>query len=268
MSNGEPMSACPQPNVLAAFADGSLEGTARADMEQHLAHCRECAHIVAETVLLLSEIRTMQRARRVWLFAAMLALSVVAIVLHVSLRERDLLAPLRDAMLVADDRPVEGWLTRFPYAPFRRSRSTTHGPIDIEIRVPAETIAETASRRASAQHARGVALLVLGDPAGAIAALQTASRREPQDPTIWNDLAVANTAAAAAEHDQRRLRAGAAAADLAIALAPSFAEAHFNRGVALEALGETDEADRSYRRALALLPPSGWRSEIEERLRR
>ena len=53
--------------------------------------------------------------------------------------------------------------------------------------------------------------------------------------------------------DSRRFDAALAACDAVINAEPGFAEAHYHRGVALQALGRLAEAIASYDRALALL---------------
>jgi len=71
--------------------------------------------------------------------------------------------------------------------------------------------------------------------------------RAPQDPVLYNQLGLTQGAGG-------RMRDALRAFDQALALCPTYGEAHMNRGLALEIMGGIDEAGASYAAAATLTP--------------
>ncbi|HWS71852.1 MAG TPA: tetratricopeptide repeat protein [Thermoanaerobaculia bacterium] len=261
---------CPDENVLAAFAEGKSKCGERQTVERHMADCAECANIVSGVVRLLangSRDGELRHPRAYLAVAAMVAMLAVSFAL---LKFRAPTDPLRDlwkAASTSGQRTIEGWVSHSPYAPFGRNRSANELSVDLNVRAAAESLIGAGTKDVS-DHTRGVALLYLGDAAGATAALELAARRTPEDPDVWNDLSVAVLSHAIRSRDRADLHRAVTAADRAVALAPLSATAYFNRGLALEHLGASTDARHSYARSAALLPPSAWREEVAAHLDR
>lgn len=164
-------------------------------------------------------------------------------------------------------RPFTCRLSGFPHAPESELVRSGHSPSRYpSIRFVARKVSARMHRRSDAQslHVLGIALVLLESQA--IEPLKKAAELKPHDPTVWNDLAVAQYAAAS----------GGAASLLADALGSvhralierkDFAEARFNEGLIFESLGVNEQAVRAYREYLRLDARSGWAGEARERLR-
>jgi tetratricopeptide (TPR) repeat protein len=191
--------------------------------------------------------------RQWWWLATAAAFALCTIGIWHFVVNRDPLHRVKQIASECATRPVEGQLAGFDYAPFSSPRSDRKPVDDLALRAEAE--------RLSSFHARGVALLLLGDVQAALPLLESSTRLAPDDADLWNDLAAAYIAG-------RKFSLALPAADRALELAPSLAAAYFNRAVALEHLGRRDEASRAYRRAFELDGRSQWRDEIASRIAR
>lgn len=266
---------CPDPSILAAFVEGTLDPCARHEVEQHVADCSECAVVIAETVDFLqqetdeTEDEPEPQSRHPWRwFAAAAALAALCVggIWRVA-ANRDPLKRVQQIVARDGARPIEGQLAGFDYAPFAQLRSDRKATNRLALKAEIERMAESGRADPSALHARGVATLWAGDVAAAMALLETASRRAPLDATILNDLAAAYVAAGTVGSRTQFTKAVDAAAR-ANALAPSLGASHFNRAVALERLGRRDDAVHAYQRALELESRVRWRNEVTSRIAR
>ncbi len=262
-----PVRGCPDPALLAEFAEGFLDAEHHSDVVRHAANCSECAIVIGETIRFLGESEKQRPAwgwRRSAVAAALTAIAISLVLWRAG--TSDPLAQVRDAAVVADNRHVEGNLHGFAWKPFNSIRSQKASGPELELRAAAEETSRLRGDHPATVHARGVAFLLLGDTPKAIANFVHAARSSPERAAYWNDLAVAYVAAGAASGDPYAYQQAVAAADRALALAPDLSSAAFNRGVALEHLRQRHSAGEAYRRALASAPRSAWTSEIRQRI--
>lgn len=109
--------------------------------------------------------------------------------------------------------------------------------------------------------------LVDGRADEAVLVLEDATRRSPDDPKVWNDLAAAYIAAAS-QGDPENLVRAVASAQRAIDLDGSFAAARFNLALALEILYPTDLAVEAWKRFRQFDKDSDWSEEANSRIAR
>jgi Tfp pilus assembly protein PilF len=267
------MPGCPEPEDLAAFADGTLPGKARTAIELHLADCETCREVVADTVSLSREylgptLLGLPRQRVLGGGAALaLAASVFAMVVPFG-QNRDYKSLVA---AVGQNRTVEARLTGgFAYAPLKRPTRAARAVVneDFALLAAKSKLEESAQARPTPanRHAAAVAHLVSGDADAAIAALESVVRDEPGKAVYHSDLAAAYIARGRAWDRREDLEKAKAAADRAITLDESLDEAYFNRALALDSLGQAREAEAAYRAALTRDPQSPWNTEISMRL--
>lgn len=267
-----PPRGCPDPSILAAFIEGTLDAKTRREVERHVAECPECPGVIAETARFLSS--DLEEAEgdpdppplRQWRWFAAAALAAFCTVaLWQATVRRDPLWKVKQLMADCAARPVEGQLADFEYAPYTGLRSDQQPAPDLALRAETERLNESTERDARTLHARGVALLLTGEVRAALPLLEKACRLAPGSATFWNDLATAYIAAGTTS-DRAHYQSALSAADRAIALAPSMPAAHFNGAVALERLKRRDDAITAYRRTLELEQRPQWRDEIANNL--
>lgn len=266
---------CPDPELLAAFAEGRLPGAAREKVVVHLAGCDECAADVALAMRALNEEAAIRKPGTVHVLPWGLALAAAALiaVVAVPLLRRD---PSPVTRLVAaaprSARVVEPRLTGgFAWARYRGSARSTGTAVDAEaLELAGEAGAlvkrADAEKSADAQHAAGIAMVLIDQPAEAVRRLELAASRK-NDAAAWSDLAAARYASAAAAGRASLYPQALAAADTALRIDAAYAEALFNRALILERMGLTGEARKAWLRYLEIDPGSPWATEARERLR-
>jgi tetratricopeptide (TPR) repeat protein len=272
---------CPEPATLAAFVEGKLDASESSVVERHLSECAECVSVAGEATRFLAEGAEEQAesdadlphgtlGTSVAAIAAVLALVCFAALWWFITSRRDPLHRLRQAAAMSATRSVEPRLANFPYARFSQPRAGVSTERDEQdpVIAEAEDVAELRGRDARAWHARGVAALLLHDDASAARCLTIATSLAPEEASYWNDLSASEIARDGGRGDARTLQSGMMAADHALVLAPAFAAAFFNRGLASERLGLRQQAIDGYARALRLEPRSSWASETRTRMRR
>jgi CHAT domain-containing protein len=282
---------CPDPRLIAAHADRRLTGDEAARMDEHVAGCRDCYEVFAETVQFgLSEAEaeaviapsarvTAFRRRPVFRIAAGLA-AAAAVLLALGLWFRrppidraraPLVAELAEAM--GARRFVEPRLT----GGFHHGRLTTmrsgETPLGLDAQSPAVLAAVARIRQQAeadtspdALGALGVTYLVSGDVAAAVKALESASAQRPEDPRLLSDLAAAYLVRAAQADEPADIPKALEAAERAIALKDPPAEAYFNRALALERLHLVDAARKAWEDYLQRDSASGWAEEARQHL--
>lgn len=270
-----PPRGCPDPSILAAFIEGTLDAPTRREVERHIADCPECPAVIAETARFLktdveeADGESDPPPRRHWRWlaaAAAFAALCMAGAWQMEVR-RDPLWKVKQIAAECKVRPVEGRLVGFEYAPFPVLRSDRKPAVDLALRAEAERLNESSETDATALHARGVALLLTGEVRAALPLLEAATRLAPHNASFWCDLA-AGYISAGTVGDPLMFSRARAAADRAVALSPSSADAHFNLAVAFERLGRGEDAVGAYLHTNDLEPSSQWREEVASRISR
>src|SRR3954465_11572259 len=118
--------ACPEPEQLAAYIDGTLTPDERTQMERHLAECPECRDVVAESVAALDELGGLPARKRpsmrAWAGVGVVLAAAAAIVIAVRLQRPTLPGDVpelaRLAQAIGAERVIEPRLTGgFGYGP-------------------------------------------------------------------------------------------------------------------------------------------------------
>ena len=247
---------------MAAYVDHGLSLAERAQVDTHLASCRQCTALLAGVVRTVADVSafipdagvteaTPSRTRRPVLVALGAAAAVFAVLVVPSLvrpwLERDAgLVSLVDS--VGEQRSVLGRLTGgFPHAPLGvPSAGGQDGQAAETDRVllTAGKIRESFGELAtpSRLHALGVSQLLAGRYDDAAQSLLAASREQPANAQYLSDVAAVQLERARLGLRPDDLPRALAAADRARRLDPSLNEAWFNRALAVSALSLTDQA--------------------------
>lgn len=270
---------CPDAEILAAFAEGRLSGARRDSLITHLDACEECMTEVALAIRAHAREGNVSRFRRSgWRIAA--AAAAFAVVLAGGLlagkawREthRPPIARLV-ALAPRSARVVEPRLTGgFAWAAYHGGARAQAEPVDAEqmkLTGVAGELIDRASHdpEAEAQHAAGVALVLVDQPLAAITRLEALAAAS-NDAKVWSDLAAARYAAAGNLQRTSLYPLALAAADRALRIDPALAEALFNRALILERMRLTAEARRAWMRYLEVDRSSPWATEAQTRVAR
>ena len=273
-------SACPDTATIAAFVDGVLDPADRARVVQHLASCADCAELVGEVVLTAEEAAEDMRpesdpgpagdqpkGKVLWMRRRNLAavgglVAIAASLMLLLLNRGSQLDPL--VAIVGDERLILARPTGgFHHGPLRSPVRGAGGTDNLQLTAEVARLRERAERTNAAadRHAYGVAQLVAGDTAGAIASLQTASQSTPDDPKILADLGAAYLTRFTARADQADATAALESIDKALSLSPALDEAWFNKALLLEQMNRPTDALAAWTKYLELPVDQGWRGE-------
>ena len=259
----------PEPELLAAFAEGTLHGPDLAAVSAHLGECRDCRVAVGETVEFLRGEKAeddIRGAKSRWLAAA--AAAAVAVTAGIVWTARTK-SPIEELISAAprDVRYIEPRLADFPPAPLTPTeRGRQSDPRKLKLIGTAGHVLERTAGDSSTDAVRAAAAahLLTGDAQRAIESLQRIAE-ERADAKVWNDLAAAWFTVYQA--DPERLKYALSAADEAVRLAPEMSEALFNRALVLSRLGLRDEAIDAWNRFLQHYPQGPIADEARVRLR-
>jgi hypothetical protein len=262
----------PDPETLAAFAEGHLTGESRGAVINHLDQCEECMNDVSLVMPSAgAEAEKRRFGRPIWLIAIAAAV-ILAVTLPV-MRRTFWGSPIDKLVALAprSARIVEPRLTGgFAWAGYHGPLRAIGGSTDAE-RLELGGAAGALIRRAEhdpsaeAQHAAGLALLLVEKPDEAMAKLESAARAS-HDAKTWSDLAAACYAAAVQFRRLSLFPEALAASDEALRIDARLPEALFNRALILETMGSTSEARRAWQRYLQVDPGSPWADEARAHL--
>lgn len=266
--------ACPSEETLAAFGEGRLSRQQVAELADHLESCELCI----ETLGAINEtIATREAApatrMRPWGLAAAASVILVSVAIGVRMSRDEpasserLIQLMPASVRLVEARPSGG----FPWGSYRGPMRAEEGDADPRRMQLVGTAGELVAaadrdRSADAQQVAGVALVLVDKPLQGIARLQAAAEAAPNDAAVWNDLAVAQYAAAVSLTRPSLLSEALASVDRALRVAPRHAEARFNRALILERLGLTAAAREAWQRYLEIDTTSPWAKEARQRM--
>jgi tetratricopeptide (TPR) repeat protein len=260
-------SACPDPEMIAAYLDHRLSGPEGARVAQHLASCEDCYFVFTESAQMpvpaaaRRELEAKLRGPAPWwrsrqaIWTAGTGLAAAAslvVAVGTGLRPwRPADPPELRALVVAvgPERLIEARLTGgFAHGPLRgpvRSGDPSAPSVPPDVRIAAAQIEKIATAHPSASTLRmlGLADLVTGEIERAVPILEEAAGMAGAEARTFSDLAAAYLARAARTADRQDLMKALAAAERALGSDPRLAEAWFNRAVALERLSNQQARD-------------------------
>ena len=269
---------CPDLETIAAYVDGRLEGTEKAEMEAHLASCDDCYSMFAETTRSETESGAGRSAvvrprfGRGWIaLAVAAALIAAAIPLAWRLRARRAIRPDVAELVAAvgAERPFEPRVTggfQFgPMKPVYRSAAPAENE-SWELLAAAAKIRKKSEQVDTVQTLAdlGVAQLLLGKYDDAVSSLEEASLRAPKDARILTDLSAAYLVRAKEKDRADDYPKALEAAEKATEFDPKILEAWFNRAYALETLYLKGEAIRAWKDYLDWDAKSAWAVEARK----
>lgn len=281
MTDRQLFDGCVEPQALAAYIDGRLEGDERAAVEAHLAGCEGCYEVFAESVQIGADLDAdarvqaeSRRSRTWWVASGLVAASLATIVWQdpAWLRRRSAVDQAMHEFIgaVGTDRFAAARLSDdFAWAPPPTSmRGSGNGALAIPAQqagLKLRALAES-QRTAATLRGAGVALLAEGRIDDAVAALEESVRLQPETSFARIDLS-----AALLERWRRTNDAGDAVRALdeaarARQLANAPHAALFNHALALEAMGMANEARKAWRAYLEVDAASKWADEARQRL--
>lgn len=266
----------PTDEDLGRFVEGTLDESERKAVVMHIADCDECRLIAVDSAEFVEPL-VASAPRRGWMAVAAVVVLVVTGGTFTYFQNRDPLTEVKEDFGQAENRPTEGLLSGFPFV----KRTTFRGPNDetdpnlIVMQGHAAEVAGVRGDSTKIVHARGVARLIdaLGEKEApvrakalneALGSLDVAATREPQNAQYLTDLCAARIEAG--RFDRRDLDRAVDLCNKAIRIAPRMHEALFNRAVALQELGKTDEATMAYRHYLSVDSSSPAAAEVREHL--
>ena len=278
------LNGCLESEVIAAFLDRRLGDADRAEVAGHLSTCESCYFVFSEAAQTKPTAKAttdgnanLFRDKRV-MWSSLTGLAVAAtVVLAVSgvLPLGRSSAPELTALVAAvgTDRTIEPRLTGgFAHGPLRgalRSGETSGMNLSPDLRIAAAEIEKTTigQQTAAAQHARGIAALLVGDIDRAVTTLEEAAAQSPSDARTLNDLAVAYLVRGQRPAQSEDLSKALASVNRALNADRTLQEAWFNRAYALERLSMSKEARDAWQAYLTIDDRSGWADEARVHLR-
>jgi CHAT domain-containing protein len=266
-----PNSNCPPPEVIAAMAEGKLARREIAPLLDHVEGCAAC-----RTELQLASLTLEEEAQpRTWWRAAAAAVVLLALMpaawmwyVHRSRSPIERLAALAPTSAREIEPRLSGGFGYAPYLGALRGTDATADAQHLKLDGAAGSAIEDAERNSStdAQHAAGVAYVLIDKPKEAVDRLRNAAARAPRDAALWSDLGAAQFAAALQLESPSLLPAALASTDRALSIDPRNAVALFNRALVLERLGLIDQARSAWDRYLAVDVSSSWAGEARAHL--
>lgn len=262
----------PSDATLAAYVDGNVDAATRLSLLEHLESCGDCmAAVLAANESRAESAPSRAFSRSRWWMAAAAAVLIVIAAVPLLRRRADpvsrLVALAPRSVRVAEPRLTGG----FPWAAYRGARRSNNAAVDNEMLRLSGAAGDLAAHADStktpeAEHAAGIAMVLIDKPAEAMRRLETAARRSG-DAAAWSDLAAARYAAAEASGNASLYHDALPAVDAALKRNPKLPEALFNRALILERLGLAGEARKAWLRYLEVDGQSEWATEARAHLR-
>lgn len=254
------------------MAEGKLSRRELAPLLEHIEDCAACRTELQLASLTLEE--EAEAKPRSWWLAAAAALLLVLLPaawmwqLHRSRSPIGNLAALAPKSSRIIEPRLSGGFAWAPYAGTMRGNDAATDAQRLKLGGAAGSVIEDAQgdNSADAQHAAGVAYVLIDKPKEAVERLRTSAAQSPRNTAIWSDLAAAQFAAALQLQAPSLLPEALASADRALTIDARNAEALFNRALILERLGLTDQARAAWDHYLAVDSSSSWAREARAHL--
>ena len=252
------------------MAEGKL---ARREIAPLLEHVEECA--ACRTELRLASLTLEEEAQpRNWWLAAAAAVLLVLVPAAWMWQARRARSPIETLAALAPKsaRVIEPRLSGgFEWAPYVGAMRGNDAATDaqrLKLGGAAGTVIEEAQGNASpgAQHAAGVAYVLIDKPKEGVERLRAAAARAPRDAAVWSDLGAAQFTAALQLETPSLLPEALASTDRALSIDARNAVALFNRALIVERLGLIDQARAAWDRYLAVDASSSWAREARAHL--
>lgn len=261
----------PPPEIIAAMAEGKLARTQIARMLEHIEECPACREELRLASVTLEEEATPRRWMPLAVAAGLLLVLIPGAWIWNARRSRspiDSLASLAPRSSRIIEPRLSGGFAYAPYAGRLRGSDAEADAQRLKLGGAAGSVIEDAQRNpsADAQHAAGVAYVLIEKPKEGMERLRTAAARTPRDAAVWSDLAAAQYAAALQLETPSLLPEALASADRALSIDAKRTEALFNRALILERLGLLEQARAAWDRYLAADPASAWSIEARKHL--
>jgi tetratricopeptide (TPR) repeat protein len=252
------------PESLAAFVDGRLEGEEHEAVTKHLQACEECQMMIREAAVFEQEEVAARKPGWAW-WAAAAAVAIVVLASAPFVRHWwELKSGKKDlfAALVQPGRTTEARFSgQHLYAKLRltyRGASDKESLDDLLIQNAADALSDVAENDQSPAGRRAAALAAATkNPADGLAILN-GIQDQARDAAIWNDIAVL-------QNHLGKYPAARAAVDQALRRDPKMPEALFTRAVVLQRLGDPGAA-AAWRQYLAVEPAGGWADEAKNKM--
>jgi predicted negative regulator of RcsB-dependent stress response len=255
---------CPPAEQLAEFAEGKLRSA-----DALMLHVETCRHCRTTLTLLNQTIATDRKPARVYWFgglAAAAALAAIFILWPARSRMRSLVELAPKSARTVEPRLSGGFAWAPYHGPMRGNAATDANRL--KLAGAAGDVIEHAARDSSAeaQHAAGIAYVLIEQPSEAIERLRDAANRSPNDANAWSDLAAAQYTAALRLPNPALFPEGLASADRALRIDANRPEALFNRALILEHMGLAGPARAAWTRYLEVDATSKWAVEARAHL--
>ena len=266
---------CPSLETIGAFVDGRFKDREREVIAEHLASCETCYCVFSEAararVALQPQAEVVQFTprRMTWKIAAGLA-AAASLVLAVNMwrstgpnAEERALNELVNA--VGTTRTFEPRVTGgFAYAP---ERGPVRGANNVELSPDARIAIAEIDKQFATRPVAATAAMVSGDARRAALMLEVMAHKSPNDAKLLSDLSAAYLALAETNSSKDDASHALAMANRALEIERLMPEALFNRALALQMLGMTDDARTAWQSYLTIDDRSGWADEARARLR-
>ena len=266
---------CPDPETIARYLEATLDDEARREVERHAVTCDRCYVTLRESARYHRASGAAERRAPTLRYAAGLAAAVILLALTASGAwlaltaddsRRQLAEALEEARLPYRTTYGRTSLVEAPWAPWQGPERGLDGSLPSSgfyriLRTTSEIHSREPDGGPETEALRGLAHLVEGEGAYAVAALDRARIAGEPSADLRADLAAAYLQVSVEDGDREAAQEALAWAVQALEVEPRHPAAGFNRALALEALGLPGQAIRAWDDYLRMDAESPWAEE-------